>query len=261
MSPTETAHAKWTDWVVRPIVLFVVAYTIVLILHETAHALTAYALKIPSVLFHVYAQIDRTAGTLNQRALVRAAGPVFCLAVGLACWLAYTRWSRSRAALPLLYFAWFGVGTFFGNLISTPFVGDFSGLALTFEWPMPMRYATGLVGLLTLCSLSFMMGIELRKWAPATAGRTHATLGMVVLPVVVGTIISMLIFIPIPRVFWGGRIGESFFWIFAVAGTFFSRKRVEHDVANLRLGSADVAILLLAAALVRAMAGGIELGP
>ena len=81
------------------------------------------ALHVPSTLFHLYARLEPGAGDLNQRAIIRAAGPVFCLCLSLLSWFGYKKTKPSRPALPLLYLAWFGVVTFFGNLMGTPFVG------------------------------------------------------------------------------------------------------------------------------------------
>lgn len=201
------------SWSLRLIVLFAAAYTIIGILHEWAHALTAYALRVPSTLFHLYVQLDQGAGTLNERAVIRAAGPLFCLGVGIVCWFAYRKAKGSRAELLLLYLAWFGIATFFGNLMSTPFVGDFSGMALAFQLSMPVRYAAGLLGLLLLCSLSFLVGMELRKWATADAGRAMTMIGVIAIPAIVGTALCLLIYLPMPMDFAAARVAESAFWI------------------------------------------------
>ena len=92
--------AKWEAWALRPIVLFAATYTIIGILHEWAHALTAYALKVPSTLFHLNVHLERADGTVNERAVIRVAGPLFCLLVGLVCWFAYKKAKGSRAELP-----------------------------------------------------------------------------------------------------------------------------------------------------------------
>src|SRR3954463_3424157 len=114
--------------VLRPIVLFAAAYTTIGVLHEVAHAVTAYALNVPATLYHLHVNIDPAERSLNERTIIGAAGPVFCLVLGSVCWLASRKVLASRAELPLLYLAWFGIVTFFGNLMSTPFVGDFSAL-------------------------------------------------------------------------------------------------------------------------------------
>jgi hypothetical protein len=256
----EANHAKWTTWALRPIVLFAAAHTIVGVLHEWTHALTAYALKVPSTLFHSYAQIDRTTGTLAERVFIRVAGPLSCLGFGLLCWLAYRKAKGARAKLWLLYLAWFGIGTFFGNLMSTAFVGDFSGLALLLNWPMPVRYAASLMGAMALCGLSFLIGIELRKWAPWVSS-AKATVGLVALPAVIGTAIGILIHLPMPAGFAAARVGEASIWIFGAVGTWISRKKSEPGSQELGVGRADLAVFLMAVIVVRVMAGGIAFVP
>jgi hypothetical protein len=259
--PDVSSSTKLNAWALRPIVLFAAAYTLVGILHEWAHALTAYALKVPSTLFHLYVQLDQADGTLNQRAVIRVAGPLFCLAVGLVCWFAYRKVKGAHAELLLLYLAWFGVATFFGNLMSTPFVGDFSGLARALQLPMLVRYGAGFIGLLSLCALSFLMGRELSKWAPQGVSAFKATFGLIVIPAIAGTAIVVLIYLPMPSDFAVARIGESSFWIFGAVGTFIIRKRPTASRRDLKVSWADFAVLLVAVLVLRLMVGGIALVP
>jgi hypothetical protein len=252
---------KWEAWGLRPIVLFAAAYTIIGILHEWAHALTAYALKVPSTLFHLNVHLDQADGTLNERAVIRVAGPLFCLGVGLVCWFAYRKAKGSRAELPLLYLAWFGIATFFGNLMSTPFVGDFSDLALTFQLTMAVRYDAGIIGVLLLCGFSFIIGMELRKWAPEGISGVRAMIGVVALPVIFGTVLVVLIYLPMPSGLAVSRMAESSFWIFGAVGALIGRKHPEESNRNLGLGWADFAVLLVAVFVVRLMVGGISFVP
>jgi hypothetical protein len=252
---------RWKAWGLRPIVLFAATYMTVGIIHELTHALVAYAFRIPSVLFHFAANIDRTHGTLNQRAIVSMAGPVLALVIGLLSWGVYMSARNSRSGLPLLYFVMFGVGTFFGNLISTAFVGDFSRVALALQLPMAVRYSASVLGMLLLCGLSFLIGIELRNWTPLGVSPTKAMIGMVALPAIIGTAIVLLIFLPLPSVFAYARITESSFWIPAGVGTLVSRKQLTYSERRLDLRWADIALLLATASLVRLIAGGITFTP
>jgi hypothetical protein len=255
------SHTKWKAWGLRPIVLFAAAYTIVGILHELTHAVIAYALGIPSTLFHIVVHLDPTHGTLNQRAVIGVAGPLFALGVGLFSWVAYIRARDSRIGLLLLYLVMFGVGAFFGNLMSTAFVGDFSRLALTLQLPMPVRYSASVVGMVLLCGLSFLIGMELRRWAPVGVSAAKAMIGMIALPAIFGTAIVVLIFMPMPSAFAYTRIAESSFWIFAAVGTLVSRKHPPESRQSLALGWADIALLLVAVFVLRLMVGGIAFVP
>jgi hypothetical protein len=252
---------KWKTWGLRPIVLFVTTYTIAAILHELTHALTAYAFRIPFTLFHFGVNLDRAHGTLNQQAVIGVAGPLFSLGIGVFSWAAYINTRNSRLGLPLLYLVMFGMGTFFGNLMSTAFVGDFSRLALTLQLPMAVRYSASVLGMLLLCGLSFLIGMELRRWTPVGVSATKATIGMIALPAIFGTAIALLIFLPMPSAFAYGRIAESSFWIAAAVGTLVSRKHPPDSKRKLELGWADIALLLAAALPVRLMVSGITFTP
>ena len=260
-SPDLRGPTKWEAWGLRPIVLFAAAYTIIGILHEWAHALTAYVLKVPSTLFHLNVHLDRADGTLNERAVIRVVGPLFCLGVGLVCWFAYRKAKGSRVELPLLYLAWFGIGTLLGNLMSTPFVGDFSDLALAFHLTMPVRYGAGIIGLLLLCGFSFLIGMELRKWAPEGTSGVKAMIGVIALPVIFGTVLVILIYLPMSSGLAVSRMAESSFWIFAAVGALISRKHLAESSRKLGLGWVDFAVLLVAVFVVRLMTGGIALVP
>jgi len=248
---------KWQTWGLRPIVLFAASYTVTTIAHELAHALTAYALGIPSTLFHFAVNIDPPYGTLSQLAVIGVTGPLFALIIGLLSWGAYTRTRNSRLELPLLYFVMFGVGTFFGNLMSTAFVGDFSRLALTLQLPMAVRYSASILGMLLLGSLSFFIGREMRRCTPVGVSATKAMIGVIAIPAILGTAIALLISLPIPSVFAYARMAESSFWITAAVGTWISRKPPTNDRRTFDLGWTDIVFLLAVALLVRLIAGGI----
>jgi len=250
----------WKSWGLRPIVLFATTHTIVTILHEFTHALTAYVFHVPATLFHFAANIDRTRRTLNQLAIIAMAGPTLALCIGLIGWVAYRRNRNSRLGLPLLYLVMFGVGTFFGNLMSTAFVGDFSSVALTLQLQLTVRYGVSVLGVLLLCSLSFLVGMELRKWTPVGVSATEAMIGIVVAPAILGTGIALLVSLPMPSAFVVGRIIESSFWFPAAVGILVSRKQPTENRRNLELGWADVALLLATALVVRLMVNGIAFG-
>ena len=254
-------QTPWSSWGLRPIVLFAALYMVIGIVHEFSHAITAYNLGIPFTLLHLHVNLSRTIGTLNQRAIIGVAGPLIALCTGLLCWIVYIRVRDSRFGLVLLYGAWFGVSTFFGNLISTAFVGDFSRLALTLQWSMPVRYIVSLTGVLLLCGWSFLVGKELRRWAPISVSAAKATIGMIVIPAVVGTAVLLLIFLPMPPAYAYGRIAESLFWIPACMAALIKQGPNATAQRKLQLGWVDVVLFLLAAAAVRLMAAGITFQP
>src|SRR6185369_8210516 len=116
-----------------------------------------------------------------------------------------------------------------------------------------VRYVVTLFGALSLCAFAFLMGKELRNWAPAGVSGVKALIGMIAIPVIAGTALALLVYLPMPFQFAVGRIGESFFWIFAIVGILLKRKhgsetnhRQHGNRQTLSLSWADVAILLVA---------------
>lgn len=241
----------------RPVILFAVSYIIITIIHESTHALTAYALGVPFTLFHFAVDVARDRGTLVQHAAIGVAGPLCALIVGLICWFFYRRSRGSRSELLLLYLAVFGVSTFFGNLMSAAFVGDFSRAAMALRLPMPARYAASLIGLLSVCVVHFIAGLELRRLSPAGSSRLRALMVMIVVPVLAGTAIVTLCSLPMPSALLFGRLIEPSFWIFGAAGVLISRNTSSGSNRTLHVRWADAAVLVVTVIAVRVIAHGI----
>lgn len=244
-------------WFVRPLIWLPVAYTIVIIVHEAAHAVTAVALGFPSTLFNFWVNYQFTGANLGARALVGVAGPVSGLVLGIICWTIYRRWT---ATLPGLFLAAHGVSNFFGNLMSAAFVGDFSSAAAVLGLPAPVRYAASVIGLLGVIVVLFAAGRELRKWSPSS-NRFVSALGMTIAPMVIGTIFIIIVNQPTPMgaAFIPARLVEGALWIFSVAGTMTAPQR--NADAHVSGGPQwfDVLALVVAIVVVRVMARGIEM--
>jgi hypothetical protein len=247
----------------RRILWFATAYTLVIIVHETAHALTAYALGLDTTLYHFWVNIDRAGrATVAGRSAYGVAGPGASLLLGIAAWLAYRNRSirGSAAAMPSLYLAAMGIGNFFGNLMSAAFIGDFSKVADGLGLPGSARYAVSILGAIVLTAVMFVAGRELGRWTPPRASRATAALTAVVLPVLIGTAVIILVNQPVPIPgFAMARAGESAFWLFAAAGAFTAAPSSAQESADLRLRWQDAAIAVLVVAAVRMMSLGIPL--
>ena len=246
----------------RRILWFATAYSIVIIVHEGAHALAAYALGLETTLFNFWVNIDPNEATVGQKAAMGVAGPVSSLLVGLASWLAYRRHQASAAALPLLYLAAHGVSNFFGDLMSTAFVGDFSNVAGWLDVPMGVRYAVSAVGALATAGVLFAAGRELVRCPPPQTSRAAAAVAGILLPAAIGTALIIVINEPIPLPgFAAARIGEGACWVFAAAGAFTTPPSFTADSSKLRAVWRDVGIAVLVLAIVRVMVLGIPLIP
>jgi hypothetical protein len=231
-----------------------------IILREGAHAVLAAALGLRPTLYQYWVDWPPGSATLAQEAVIRAGGPTFSLIVGLCCWLAYRARKQSAAGLPLLYLSAFGVAIFCGNLMSTAFVGDFSGVATWLALPMPARYAISATGAAGTSAIMFWLGRELRQWIPDKAGRAFGVVAVTLVPVVIGTAIVILVNQPVPPAlnFTMARISEQVFAIFTIIGA-ATGPRLATAGRSYRLRWIDGTVLLAAALVVRVMVLGIHL--
>ena len=245
----------------RRILWFATAYTIVIIVHEGAHALAARAFGFEATLYQFWVNFDADAGTAWQRAVVGLAGPLSSLLLGLVAWACYRATpARSLAALPLLLLAASGVSNFFGNMMSAAFIGDFSNAANWLKLPTWQRNALSVSGALVTATVVFIAGRQLARWSTPGRSRSTAVIEAVVVPAVIGTAIVILINQPNPLpAFAAARAGESAFWVFAAAGMFTAAGGSSQDGGHLRLHWMDAAVAALVLGVVRIMALGIPL--
>lgn len=258
---TWSAHSR--TWVLRAAVWFAAASMLTTILHELAHATTAFALGVRSTLFSYFVDLDLTdlQRTSNLPAIIGVAGPTLCLALGIVSWWVFRRQRGSAAELPLLYLSAFGVATFFGNLMSMSLVGDFSHVAIELGLPMAVRYGGTAIGALAVAGIQFWLGRHLVHCVPANVGRTAGVLGIVALPVLLGTAAVILVNQPMPSAFLGARVGEASFSLFAVIGAWTTR-RDSWDGRGVRgLQWTDGVAAILIVLMVRLMVRGIPLAP
>jgi len=223
-------------WVLRPLVWFPASYTILIIVHEMAHALMGVALGFPSTLFNFWVNHDFTGATIAERAAVGAAGPCVGLVVGLLCWALYRANTRSAYGFPLLLLAGHGGSNLLGNMMSAAFVGDFSNAALMFRLPMAARYAVSLLGLV----------------------------GVTIAPALLGTVFVVILNEPTPMgaSFMSARLTEAALWVFATAGVLTAPPRQQDEADRpLRFHPADAVALIVAGVVVKLMSRGILLTP
>jgi hypothetical protein len=249
-------------WILRPTIWFTASSIVSVLLHEWAHALTAHAVGKAAEMHQYWVNWDWLTATVSQRAIVGAAGPTCSLALGLICFVLYRKFVQSSAGLPLLFLSTTGIAIFFGNLMSTAFVGDFSNAATILGVPMSVRYVATIIGAAGSAAVLFWQGRELRRWVPADAGRVFGAIGVTLIPVAIGTGFIILINQPTPpdMGFASARIGEAAFELFAVAGALTTRA----SAARRNFGWPswiDAAVLLVAVFAVRIMAAGIPLAP
>jgi hypothetical protein len=126
---------------------------------------------------------------------------------------------------------------------------------------MTGRYAIAVFGAVTTAALHFWAGRELGRWVPPHVGRVAGMLGIIALPVALGTAAVILVNSPMPVASVTARLGEASFWLFAAIGALVSRLRSEGGHGRLSLRWPDVLVFLVAVLVVRILMGGIPFVP
>lgn len=250
-----------TCWVLRPILWFATASMAITVFHELIHAIVAFALGVRSTLHNYFVHLDLTPdqAATSIPAIIGVSGPALCLVVGTVAWVAYNRLRplRSTAELPLLFFAVFGIGTFFGNLVSASFIGDFSRAAIALQLPMPARYGLSLAGAVGTAAVHYVAGRELARWVPPMPSRILGLLEIIAVPAIVG--MGIVILVNLPAANATVRVTEASFWIFGAIGALVSGPAQTRGADPPRW--ADAVALLLVILIVRALVRGIPFVP
>jgi hypothetical protein len=228
--------------------------------HEFAHALTAYSLGLRSTLFHYYTNIDFTSPDPSPRVLIAMAGPVFSLIFGLVCWLVYRKTRLKPAKLPWLYLAILGISIFLGNLFAASFAGDFGTAATILNVDPTIRLVMTILGLALSSAFMYAMGQELVKWSPPGSSRAAAITSMIAWPALLGTVLVILAFLPLPVQFMAGWLATSLFWLFAAGGASLASEYATGG-GNLRTRPVEYLAAAVALAAVRILVAGASLAP
>jgi hypothetical protein len=244
---------------VRPTVLFVVAYAFNISPHEAVHALVSYGLGFSSTLFQMWVDPHAATATPGQLALIAFVGPVFSLLVGSSSWWLYKVRRQTPSALFFLMMALVGIYSFLGPLAGAAFGGDFH-TALNFMSVLPApEYVLSAVGVVLLAVFMFYMGIRLSDWAPASYGRLANVACISLAPWLIGALLIILLYSPLPHFLIGSVIFGSSFWVFAVIGAAVSFRKRQISDSILSLRWPDLVITVAAVVMVRILARGIPL--
>jgi hypothetical protein len=105
----------------------------------------------------------------------------------------------------------------------------------------------------------YYMGKELLRWAPREFGRAKAVACTTLAPWLLGTLLLLLVYWPLPGLLVGSTLGGSAFWAFAVLGAAlgFPTRRPAETISSFT--RSDPILTIAALAMVRLLASGIRL--
>jgi hypothetical protein len=245
---------------IRPTILFVTAFALNVTPHEIAHAVAGYLLGFNSTIFQMWVNPDAVDATRGQLAIIAVAGLLFSLAVGTVCLALYARRFKERASgLAFLMIGIVGIYSFLGPLVGTALGGDFHTASGFLNISRSVGYAGSAFGLVLLPAFMWRMGRELVRWAPPEFGRVGAVVCTTLAPWLLGTLLVLLVYWPLPQFLIGSSLGGSVFWLFAVLGAAmgFARKQPSRTLSYFT--GADVALAVVALLMVRLLVHGIRL--
>lgn len=244
----------------RPTILFVAAFAFNVSPHEAVHAIVAYLLGFSSMLFQMWVNPDAASATATQVAAIAASAPIFSLIVGVAGWLIYCRSQRKPSALFFLMFAIVGIYSFLGPTAVAALGGDFHTALQALGVSKGIQYTASITGVVLLSTFMLFMGRELMGYAPLEFGRIQAVIATTVLPWIIGTLLTLVVFWPLPGFLVISAINGSVFWFFAVVGASLKARPVGLEFVRpsptVRL---DLIVTGLAVAMVRILTHGIRL--
>lgn len=244
----------------RPTVLFLAAFAFNVSPHEAVHAIVAYLLGFNSTVFQMWVNPDAATASSSQVAAIAASGPLFSLIVGTIGLLIYLRLKRRPAGLFFLMFGLIGIYSFLGPIGVSAFGGDFHTALQALGIPKGYQYATSALGIVLLAIFTFFMGRELSGWAPLEFGRLQTVISTTVSPWLVGTLLVLLIYWPLPGFLVSSSINGSVFWAFSVLGAALCTRRTSANGYPITpLLRSDLIITSLAVLMVRVLAHGIRL--
>ena len=244
----------------RPTLLFVVAFALNVTPHEIVHAITSYLLGFNSTVFQMWVNPDSAEATPRQLAIIAVSGPLFSLAVGAVCWVLYHRRFRDRpTGLAFLMIAIVDIYSFLGPLAGAALGGDFHTAFTFLHISMPLGYLASAIGFILLPSFMFYMGKELLRWAPREFGRAKAVACTTLAPWLLGTLLLLQVYWPLPGFLVGSTLGGSAFRAFAVLGAAlgFPTRRPAEVVSSFT--RSDLILTIGALAMVRLLVNGIRL--
>lgn len=204
MHPTQPASRALT---LNAILLYILAYLVTIIMHETGHALLALALDGRPILYSTSVQNANKHLADSAIVLIAAAGPLLSLLQGasLLAWLRH-RPVAGTWGLFWLYMAVFGLINFLGYLLIAPVVkgGDTGQLVARLHVPAAVTWAVAALSLYVLIKvigstaplfLGLLPSIEQVEVNQRTVGLRR----LILWPWLVGSVVLVLLALPAPH--------------------------------------------------------------
>ena len=184
---------------INALAVFVLTHLITQMLHESAHAVTAFFAGAGPILYHNHVESAVEVSDF-KRILIAAAGPLYSFFQFLICFLIMRRIKTS--AMVNLFWTWmmlWGYIGFFGYIMMTPFFkyGDTGFVAVQLGVSDTGRFLIGAVG---MAAFFFISAIGFKPFAYLWRSGEKRTFynHLILYPLFVGVPINTIIDLPVP---------------------------------------------------------------
>jgi hypothetical protein len=206
LSPTisETAEARRAVLTINSTVIFVGAFTLTALLHESGHFVSYLSFGAHPTLY--FNRVEADDSTISRTGVIVSAmaGPAVSLVQGMLCaWWVRRRSQNQGADLFLQWLTLFGFINFFGYVMLTPLssVGDTGKVAGLLGSPMWLNVLVAVAGIAILVALVIRLDLQFRGFLsgePAARERARWINAVVFFPIVVGSAVNVAFAFPIP---------------------------------------------------------------
>lgn len=193
--------------VLNSAVLYVVAFLLTTIFHETGHALMGYFSGSRPVLHHNYVSyLAMDSVPVIKRIYIELAGPVVSLLQGVLAGLIFMKMKRQTLfKLFLLWFSILGLANFFGYLMTGPLFqeGDIGKVYRMLNTPLFLQIVIAAGGAAILFYAAFRMTIPALQfsykpeWIADPKSRTQFALHIIIFPWLIGATLVTILYLPI----------------------------------------------------------------
>ena len=245
----------------KPTILYLVAYILTVMVHEFSHAIMAKVMGIPAVVFPFYTNISRTMGSVTDKAMISIAGPFVSVIAGLICLFLFRQAKNTSLKLFLLYAYILGVSIFLGNMFSASMAGDFNRFFNLLGYQQWIKIIVTAVGLLGLVAFMYYVGKSFTKFTLSEKySKRETIMSTIIIPWVLGTLIYIVVLLPLPGELITGIMASSIFWIFSAAGARFHKMKSDEPLLQFtKTTLAELAMLILCVVLIRMVSYGVNL--
>lgn len=253
---------KLTKLTINSTLAFTAAFLFTILLHETAHYVTALLLDSKALLFHNYVRAWLSDSPYDQ-VLFAGVAPLFSLILGIISLLVSKRIGPGATGLFCLWMGICGLCTFFGYLFVAPLLtfGDTGRVFQLLGVPFWVQLLLSVGAVIGLTIWLRRLAPSFNVFAPAPAARQTARANAQILfPLLTGVVLVGLLQFPLQNVASLLAVLAAPMSIFAVYGTLMGAKLSPAETVSTmlqdRVSRSLIFLFLLAVVINRLLAHG-----